>query len=41
VETAFFWRWWHEQSEEMQQITRQLVEDGRLEFVGGGLQKHI
>ncbi len=41
VETAFFWRWWNEQSDLMKDMTRQLVEEGRLEFVGGGLDSFM
>ncbi|KAK5865351.1 hypothetical protein PBY51_019631 [Eleginops maclovinus] len=36
VETAFFYRWWRQQSSGMQQTVRQLVDEGRLEFVNGG-----
>ncbi|CAF3717623.1 unnamed protein product [Rotaria socialis] len=36
VEIAFFWRWWLQQTEEMQNTVRQLVNQGRLEFVSGG-----
>ncbi|XP_003972325.3 lysosomal alpha-mannosidase isoform X1 [Takifugu rubripes] len=36
VETAFFYRWWKQQSAAMQQTVRQLVNEGRLEFVNGG-----
>jgi lysosomal alpha-mannosidase len=36
VESAFFWRWWLQQNEEMQTTVRQLVSEGRLEFIGGG-----
>uniref|UniRef100_A0A3P8SFH6 Alpha-mannosidase n=1 Tax=Amphiprion percula TaxID=161767 RepID=A0A3P8SFH6_AMPPE len=36
VETAFFYRWWKQQSSSMQQTVRQLVNEGRLEFVNGG-----
>jgi lysosomal alpha-mannosidase len=35
VETAFFWKWWVEQSEEKQQLVKDLVNEGRLEFIGG------
>jgi lysosomal alpha-mannosidase len=28
VEMAFFWRWWREQTEEMQNTVRQLVDAG-------------
>ncbi|TDH15678.1 hypothetical protein EPR50_G00011770 [Perca flavescens] len=36
VETAFFYRWWKQQSSSMQQTVKQLVNQGRLEFVNGG-----
>ncbi|KAM4611334.1 lysosomal alpha-mannosidase [Polymixia lowei] len=36
VETAFFYRWWKQQSSGMQRIVKQLVDEGRLEFVNGG-----
>ncbi|KAM9313685.1 lysosomal alpha-mannosidase [Pholidichthys leucotaenia] len=36
VETAFFYRWWKQQSATMQQTVKQLVNEGRLEFVNGG-----
>eukprot|EP00092_Neocalanus_flemingeri_P035232 GFUD01038336.1.p1 GENE.GFUD01038336.1~~GFUD01038336.1.p1 ORF type:complete len:974 (+),score=218.88 GFUD01038336.1:74-2995(+) len=36
VESAFFWRWWGEQTEEKQKEVKNLVEEGRLEFIGGG-----
>lgn len=36
VETGFFWKWWKEQSSFMQGIVQELVDEGRLEFVGGG-----
>ena len=36
VETAFFWRWWQEQDEETQQLVSDLVNQGQLEFTGGG-----
>uniref|UniRef100_A0A8C6KLS3 Alpha-mannosidase n=1 Tax=Nothobranchius furzeri TaxID=105023 RepID=A0A8C6KLS3_NOTFU len=36
VETAFFYRWWKQQSSSMQQTVKQLVDEGRLEFVNGG-----
>ncbi|VVC31552.1 Hypothetical protein CINCED_3A003390 [Cinara cedri] len=35
VETAFFWKWWVDQSEETQRIVKDLVASGRLEFIGG------
>ncbi|XP_076026820.1 lysosomal alpha-mannosidase [Genypterus blacodes] len=36
VETSFFYRWWKQQDAAMQQTVRQLVNEGRLEFVNGG-----
>ena len=36
VETAFFMRWWAEQSDEVRQATRKLFATGQLEFVNGG-----
>ena len=36
VESAFFWRWWGEQDAAMRATVRGLVEEGRLEFIGGG-----
>ena len=36
VETAFFWRWWNEQSEVMKDLVRDLVANGQLHFIGGG-----
>ncbi|XP_074544747.1 lysosomal alpha-mannosidase [Halichoeres trimaculatus] len=36
VETSFFYRWWKQQSASMQQTVKQLVNEGRLEFVNGG-----
>ncbi|XP_054635980.1 lysosomal alpha-mannosidase isoform X1 [Dunckerocampus dactyliophorus] len=36
VETAFFYRWWSQQSSSMQETVKQLVNEGRLEFVNGG-----
>uniref|UniRef100_A0A3Q1GUL4 Alpha-mannosidase n=1 Tax=Acanthochromis polyacanthus TaxID=80966 RepID=A0A3Q1GUL4_9TELE len=36
VETAFFYRWWKRQDSGMQQTVKQLVNEGRLEFVNGG-----
>uniref|UniRef100_A0A8C5AWH7 Lysosomal alpha-mannosidase n=1 Tax=Gadus morhua TaxID=8049 RepID=A0A8C5AWH7_GADMO len=36
VETAFFYRWWKNQPPSMQKAVRQLVDQGRLEFVNGG-----
>ena len=35
VEIAFFWRWWNEQDSSMKEDVRNLVNEGRLEFVIG------
>nr|AYV99578.1 venom polypeptide [Dolopus genitalis] len=35
VESAFFFKWWKEQSEKLQEQVKGLVEEGRLEFIGG------
>lgn len=40
VEMAFFQRWWVEQSEEIQEQVRKLVDAGQLEFVNGGWCMH-
>jgi lysosomal alpha-mannosidase len=36
VEMAFFWRWWNQQSDGMRNTVKQLVNEGRLEFISGG-----
>uniref|UniRef100_A0A8C9GPD5 Lysosomal alpha-mannosidase n=1 Tax=Piliocolobus tephrosceles TaxID=591936 RepID=A0A8C9GPD5_9PRIM len=36
VEIAFFSRWWHQQTNAMQEVVRDLVRQGRLEFANGG-----
>jgi len=36
VESAFFWRWWGEQDVKKKEVVKNLVEEGRLEFIGGG-----
>ncbi|KAF0293557.1 Lysosomal alpha-mannosidase [Amphibalanus amphitrite] len=36
VETAFFWRWYREQDEATKATVQTLVNEGRLEFIGGG-----
>ena len=36
VETSYFWKWWNEQDEYKQLQVTTMVNDGRLEFVGGG-----
>jgi lysosomal alpha-mannosidase len=33
---AFFWRWWNEQNDQTKLVVRELVKEGRLEFVIGG-----
>ncbi|XP_058821108.1 lysosomal alpha-mannosidase-like isoform X2 [Topomyia yanbarensis] len=35
VESAFFFKWWKEQTPELQDKVRDLVNQGRLEFIGG------
>ncbi|RZF46632.1 hypothetical protein LSTR_LSTR014959 [Laodelphax striatellus] len=35
VETAFFWKWWSEQHDHKRHQVKQLVNAGRLEFIGG------
>ncbi|XP_076263635.1 lysosomal alpha-mannosidase-like [Rhynchophorus ferrugineus] len=36
VETAFFWKWWVQQSPSIQEEVKHYVNNGRLEFIGGG-----
>ncbi|XP_041033071.1 lysosomal alpha-mannosidase isoform X1 [Carcharodon carcharias] len=36
VEVAFFYRWWKQQTDSMKKLVKQLVNEGRLEFVNGG-----
>ncbi|XP_030079136.1 lysosomal alpha-mannosidase isoform X2 [Drosophila hydei] len=35
VESAFFFKWWKEQTKEQQDKVKMLVNEGRLEFIGG------
>ncbi|ALC39282.1 CG9463 [Drosophila busckii] len=35
VESAFFFKWWKEQTPELQEQVKMLVNEGRLEFIGG------
>lgn len=35
MESAFFFTWWEEQDEETRTAVQELVNSGRLEFVGG------
>ncbi|KAH8282663.1 hypothetical protein KR054_009022 [Drosophila jambulina] len=35
VETAFFAKWWQDQSETKKKLVKKLVNEGRLEFTGG------
>ncbi|KPU73915.1 uncharacterized protein Dana_GF15795, isoform B [Drosophila ananassae] len=35
VESAFFFKWWKEQTPKVQDAVKMLVEQGRLEFIGG------
>ena len=36
VEMSFFVKWWEEQEEDMRNAVKQLVNEGRLEFINGG-----
>ena len=36
VEMAFFYQWWVEQTDETKNLVKQLVNEGRLEFINGG-----
>ena len=36
VETAFLWRWYLQQDEQTIATMESLVNEGRLEFIGGG-----
>ncbi|XP_028077509.1 probable alpha-mannosidase At5g13980 [Camellia sinensis] len=36
IEQAFFQRWWRDQSEAVQSITKQFVSTGQLELINGG-----
>ncbi|XP_059083104.1 lysosomal alpha-mannosidase-like [Tigriopus californicus] len=36
VEIAYFWRWWSQASEETKSMVHQMVNEGRIEFIGGG-----
>eukprot|EP01097_Dermamoeba_algensis_P006500 TRINITY_DN4068_c0_g1_i4.p1 TRINITY_DN4068_c0_g1~~TRINITY_DN4068_c0_g1_i4.p1 ORF type:complete len:555 (-),score=154.69 TRINITY_DN4068_c0_g1_i4:1331-2995(-) len=36
VEMAYFTRWWREQTDAKKQVVKQLVAEGRLEFINGG-----
>ena len=36
METAFFWRWWNEQGDGMKEVVHHLVNEGRMELIGGG-----
>ncbi|XP_006485097.1 probable alpha-mannosidase At5g13980 isoform X2 [Citrus sinensis] len=40
VEQAFFQRWWRDQSEEVQNVVKQLVNSGQLELINGGMCMH-
>ncbi|KAH0948863.1 hypothetical protein HN011_001273 [Eciton burchellii] len=35
VETAFFWKWWLRQNEKVQADVKMLINEGRLEIIGG------
>ncbi|KAL1440214.1 hypothetical protein MTO96_009522 [Rhipicephalus appendiculatus] len=36
AESAYFSRWWNEQSNDVKQMVRDMVNSGQLQFVGGG-----
>src|SRR5688500_16930825 len=36
VETAFFWKWWNQQTPRVQEMVKELVNRGQLEFISGG-----
>ncbi|TOF74587.1 hypothetical protein CGJ15_27185, partial [Vibrio parahaemolyticus] len=36
VESAFFFRWWDNQSDDMKSLVKSLVSQGQLEFINGG-----
>lgn len=36
VETAFFWKWWKQQTDETREVVKAMVNEGRLEFISGG-----
>ncbi|KAK0161282.1 hypothetical protein PV327_009769 [Microctonus hyperodae] len=36
VETAFLWKWWQRQDENIREDVRLLINEGRLEIIGGG-----
>ncbi|XP_077252285.1 putative alpha-mannosidase At5g13980 isoform X2 [Tasmannia lanceolata] len=40
VEQAFFQRWWRQQSEALQNVVKELVNTGQLEFINGGMCMH-
>ncbi|OAE30812.1 hypothetical protein AXG93_857s1150 [Marchantia polymorpha subsp. ruderalis] len=40
VETAFFARWWREQSEDKKARVKKLIADGQLDFINGGWCMH-
>lgn len=35
VESAYFFKWWSQQTEKLKSQVKQLVNEGRLEFIGG------
>ncbi|XP_057335979.1 lysosomal alpha-mannosidase-like [Microplitis mediator] len=36
VESSFFWKWWQRQNDKTKEEVRSLVNEGRLEIIGGG-----
>lgn len=35
VESAFFFKWWNKQTDSLKEQVYTLVQEGRLEFIGG------
>lgn len=35
METAFFWKWWLRQDEKVRADVKMLINEGRLEIIGG------
>lgn len=41
VESAFFSKWWVEQDDLTQKQVKELVDQGRLEFIGGAWSMNV
>ena len=35
MESAFFFKWWDKQNDVMQEVVKSLINEGRLEIIGG------